>query len=134
MITRLIAPAVALAALLAALPAQAQDPTGPIPVGTPFCSGRFVVDSFYNTVTSNGSGSRVDYRMQLRNSSGQPHTAVVSFVHRTSRNNLNRSANRVPAYGSVTLRLGQDFLTNPSGQGALSPQNDVPGMVRINCG
>ena len=130
---RIIASAAILAALIGA-PAQAQDPTGPIPVGTPFCSGRFVVDSFYNTVTSNGSGSRVDYRMQLRNASGQPHTAVVSFVHRTSRNNLNRSANRVPGYGSVTLRLGQDFLTNPSGQGALSPQNDVPGMVRINCG
>ncbi len=133
MFARFIAPA-ALAAMLAAAPAMAQDPTGPIPVGTPICSGRFVVDSFYNNVTSNGSRSRVDYMMQLRNASGQARTAVVSFVYQASQNNLNRSANRLPAYGSVTLRLGQDTLNNPSGNGALSPQNDVPTMVRINCG
>lgn len=130
---RLIASAAILAALLGP-PAQAQDPTGPIPVGTPFCQGRFVVDTFYNNVSSNGSGSRVDYMMQLRNASAQPRTAVVSFVYRGSRNNLSRSANRLPAYQSVTLRLGQDFLNNPGGQGALSPQHDVPGLVRINCG
>lgn len=132
MFARIIAPA-ALAAMLAAAPAQAQDPTGPIQVGTPVC-GTLVVDSFYNNVTSNGSGSRVDYMMQLRNTSGQPRTAVVSFIYRASRNNLNRSSNRLPAYGSVTLRLGQDFLNNPSGNGALSTQYDVPTMVRINCG
>lgn len=131
MFARTIAPAAALAALLAAAPAQAQ---APIQAGVPFCNGHLVVDSFYNTVTSNGAGSRVDYMMQLRNTSGAPRTAVVSFIYQGSRNNLNRSANRLGAYQSVTLRLGQDFLNNPAGNGALSPQHDVPTMVRINCG
>lgn len=68
MFARLIAPA-ALVAMLAAAPAHAQQilpqqplPATPFPIGTTFC-GHFVVDSLYNTVTSNGTGSRVDYMM-----------------------------------------------------------------------
>ncbi|MBY0338734.1 MAG: hypothetical protein K2X11_19120 [Acetobacteraceae bacterium] len=128
------APAAAFAAALAAIPALAQDPTGPIPVGQPICGGKFVVDSFYNTVRSDGQRSTVDYMMQVRNTTAQAQTIVVSFMYQGSQNNLRRSANRIQPYQSLTLRLGQDILGNPSGSGALSPQHDVPTMVRINCG
>lgn len=59
---------------------------------------------------------------------------MVSFNYLASRNNLRRSANRLPAYGSVTLRLGQDFLNNPSGRGALTAPEGSSTHVAINCG
>jgi hypothetical protein len=126
--------AAAFAVALASAPALAQDPVGPIPVGQPICGGKFVVDSFYNNVRSDGQRSTVDYMMQIRNTTADAQTVVVSFVFQGSQNNLLRSANRIPAYQSLTLRLGQQTLGNPSGGGALSPQYDVPGLVRINCG
>ena len=131
---RHLAAAALLATLLGGTAAQAQNPLGPIPVGTPFCSNSFVVDSFYNNVTSNGRTSRVDYMMQLRNVTNAPRTIVVYFANPAGQNNANRAAQRLAAYGSVTVRLGQQTLNNPSGTGALSPQADVPGIVRLNCG
>ena len=123
----------AMALLLAAPAARAQDPTGPIAVGQLLC-GALVVDSFYNTVRSDGRRSEVGYMMQLRNTTGQQRDFLVTFTHQGALDALRRSQQRLQARQSLTLQLGREMLANPAGAGALSPQHDVPGLVRITCG
>jgi hypothetical protein len=125
MIKHFAAAALALAALGSAAPASAQSQS--------FCGGRLVADSFYSTTTANSQGgSQVAYIMQLRNTTGQAATAVVSF-NAPGIAGLRRNGNRLPAYGSATIRLGTQNLNNPSGAGKLQ-DGDIARYVVINCG
>lgn len=125
MIKHLAAAALALTAFAAASPASAQSHS--------FCNGRFVADSLYSTVTANShGGSQAAYIMQLRNTTGQAATAVVSF-NAPGVAGLRRNGNRLQAYGSATIRLGTQDFRNPSGEGRLRDA-DIARYVTINCG
>lgn len=125
MIRHLAAAALALSAIAAASPASAQSQS--------FCDGRFVADSFYSTVTANAQGgSRAAYIMQLRNTTGQAATAVVSFIA-PGVSGLRRNGNRLQGYGSATIPLGTQDFRNPSGEGRLRDA-DIARYVTINCG
>lgn len=118
----------------AAAPALlALAPHGASAQSASFCGGKLAGDSFYSTVTSNGAKSRVDYFLQLRNTTSAEVTYMVMFRATASgmTSQLNESK-PVAKYQSVRLKLASQMMNNPSGAGGLSVA-DVKAATMVNC-
>ncbi len=122
--------AVAIAALAALNPAAAQVAT--------YCDGAFAANSFYALQRPLPDGqTQMQYFMDLRNTTQQPRTAVLTFIvpFYVAQNvsGLVRSGNVVQAGATVQIRLGTQNLGNSSGIGAV-PFADIGRYLTLNCG
>jgi len=98
-----------------------------------YCDGRVVANSFYSNVQSNGARSTVVYYVQLQNHSGEPIRYTVRF---RAPNTLMPQNGTVMAtlasYQQVTVTLGSQNFSNPSGTGQLS-QADITRFTEVAC-
>lgn len=98
-----------------------------------YCEGRITANSFYSNVNSNGSRSTATYYVQLQNRSGDPIRYTVRFTAPHIMNAQNGSVvATLASYQQVTVTLGQQSFTNPSGTGQLS-QQDMVRYTQVTC-
>jgi hypothetical protein len=98
-----------------------------------YCDGRITANAFYSNVQSNGSRSTVPYFVQLQNQSGEPIRYTVRFTapHIMEAQNGSVIAT-LASYQQVTVTLGKQSFTNPSGSGQLS-QADMMRYTQVTC-
>ncbi|MBS7791185.1 hypothetical protein KTR66_14370 [Roseococcus sp. SDR] len=98
-----------------------------------YCDGRIVANAFYSNVQSNGSRSTVPYYVQLQNQSGETIRYTVRFTapHIMGAQNGSTIAH-LASYQQVTVLLGSQSFTNPSGTGQLS-QADMMRYTQVTC-
>ena len=98
-----------------------------------YCEGRIVANSFYSNVQSNGSRSTVPYFVQLQNQSGEAIRYTVRFTapHIMQAQNGSTVAH-LASYQQVTVQLGVQSFSNPSGTGQLS-QADMVRYTQVTC-
>lgn len=98
-----------------------------------YCEGRIVANSFYSNVQSNGSRSTVVYYAQLQNQSGEAIRYTVRFRAPNTLMPQNGSVvATLASYQQVTVTLGSQNFSNPSGMGQLS-QADITRFTEVVC-
>lgn len=127
-----MAATVAIPMALASAGAQAQVAT--------YCNGSVAANAFYNTVQSNGRNSTVSYFVQLQNRTNRPIPLIaVTFGYIPAYDRISGSppgTQGLQPYQQITVLLGKQNFTNPSGQGALSPydlNNGSPHATSVIC-
>ncbi|WP_424810580.1 hypothetical protein [Roseococcus sp. YIM B11640] len=129
-----LAAALAVPMALAAGGAQAQIAT--------YCNGSVSANAFYNNVQSNGRNSTVLYYAQFQNRTNRVIPLYsVTFSYTPAHDRISGSppppaGPSLQPYQQVTVLLGKQNFTNPSGHGALSPydlNNGVPHAVSVIC-
>lgn len=98
-----------------------------------YCSNKVAADSFYKEVRSNGSSSTVTYWLQLRNKTSNPVKYQVFFDAQQSKERATGAWLNLSPNGSNRVKLGVDTFGNPSGNGALNENHDLPALTRVNC-
>lgn len=98
-----------------------------------YCDDRLVVNSFYNTVQSNGSRATSSYFAQVQNRTKEPVRYSLRFTAPKAVEAQNGSVvSTLAPYQQVTILLGKQQFNNPSGAGALS-QSDVNRYTQAVC-
>ncbi len=108
-----------------ATPAQAQV--------AKYCNDAFEAAGFYRQVQGNGVSSVVTYSLLLQNRTANPQRYTVRFTAPGAREAQSGSVVATALkYQTVTILLGRQHRSNPSGQDALS-NADVARYTQVQC-
>jgi hypothetical protein len=120
----IIPAAAALAAILAAQPAQAQTAS--------YCDGRLTASDFRAIINPNGSGARVDYSMQLRNETATNLAYAVTFNARFAERRQYGASTSIGGGRTTRVALGLQFTPSPTGAGSPNAAQ-LPAFVTVAC-
>ena len=124
-------------AALAAVAVLALHSTSAHAQAASYCGGKLAADTFYSTVSSNGKSARIDYFVQLRNTTAVKLTYVprLNYAPRpgiTLSERILATPLTAAAYAGKALKIGALTINNPSGAGA--PAAKELGMsLMISC-